>query len=59
MEMAAGSSPVGRLTELKNAIKTTWLKALQGSLKIRWRPFDCGRPIHKKSAGAELLLPIS
>ena len=59
MEMAAGSSPVGRLTELKNAIKTTWLKALQGSLKIRWRPFDCGSPSIKKSAGAELLLPIS
>lgn len=48
MEMAAGSSPVGRLTELKNAIKTAWLKALQGSLKIRWRPFDCGSPSIKK-----------
>ena len=56
MEMAAGSSPVGRLTELKNAIKTTWLKALVENplAAIRLR-----QPIHKKSAGAELLLPIS
>lgn len=48
MKMAAGNSPVERLTEPKNAIKTTWPKALQGSLKIRWRPFNCGSPPIKK-----------
>ena len=36
------------LTEPKNAIKTTWPKALQDSLKIRWRPFNCGSPPIKK-----------
>lgn len=36
MKMAAGNSPVERLTEPKNAIKTAWPKTLQGSLKIRW-----------------------
>lgn len=41
MEMAAGSSPIERLTELKNTIKAAWPKALQGSLKNRWRPFNC------------------
>lgn len=48
MKMAAENSPVERLTEPKNAIKTTWPKALQGSLKIRWRPFNCGSPPIKK-----------
>lgn len=48
MEMAAGSSPIERQTELKNTIKAAWPKALQGSLKNRWRPFDCGSPSIKK-----------
>ena len=55
MEMAAGSSPVGRLTELKNDMAEGAARLVENPLAaIRLR-----QPIHKKSAGAELLLPIS
>lgn len=58
MKMAAENSPVERLTEPKNAIKNL----AEGAARLVENPLAAIRlrqPIHKKSAGAELLLPIS